>query len=124
MPGEVEVLDLGGLGLPAHSAEDVEVEVHLLRSHPADIEGDGRTVEVGGGLQVIVDDGRGEGEDLEVLLGPPGSRPGEALIEIALERVHGPGGEEDREPTVGDLGCQRHVLGPFGTHDDRDVLAQ
>src|SRR5699024_7801257 len=33
---EVQVLDRAGLGLVAHPGEDVGVEVHLARAHPAD----------------------------------------------------------------------------------------
>ncbi len=35
---EIELLDLGGLGLVAHPGEDVEVEVHRLGTHAPDVE--------------------------------------------------------------------------------------
>ena len=124
MASEIEVLDLGGLGLPAHPAEHVEVEVGLFGSHPSDIEGYCRSVQVGGHLKVVVDDRRCECEDFEVFLGSPSTGPSEALVEVALERLHGPRGEEDREPPVGDLGREGDVLRSLGTHDDRDLGAQ
>ena len=39
-------------------------------------------------------------------------------------RTSWPGGEEDGEPAVGDLGGQGDVLGSLGPQDDRDVGAQ
>ena len=56
---------LGGL-LVAHAGEDVEVEVHLLGAHAANVEREIRTEAVRRRLGVVAEHGRGEGQHLEV----------------------------------------------------------
>ena len=102
-PVEVRVLDLVGRLLVTHAGKDVEVEVHLLGPHAADVEGEVRPEPVRRRLRVVVDHGGGEGQHLEVLGAPAGAGPGEALVERRLEGGHRLGGEEDGEPAVGDL---------------------
>ena len=79
---------------------------------------------VGGALDVVGHDRGGEGEHLEVLGRVAGARAGESLVEVRLVGVDGAGGEEDREPSVGDLGGEGDVLRALGAHDDRDLLAE
>ena len=83
-----------------------------------------RPIVVGGPLDVVVDEGRGEGDDLEVVGAVTGPRPGEPFGQRRLEGLDRVGGEEDGEPTVGDLGGQGDVLRSLGSQDDRDLLAQ
>ena len=53
--------------LESHADEHVEVEVHLLGAHPADVEGEHGPVQVGGLLDVVVHHDGAEGDHLEVL---------------------------------------------------------
>ena len=91
---------------------------------PADVEGQRRPHQVGGPLDVIVDDGGSEGDDLEVVGPVTGTRPGEPLGQGRLEGLDGVGREEDGEPAVGDLRRQGHILRSLRPHDDGDLRSQ
>ena len=119
--GEVQLLDLGGLGFVPHAGVHVEVEVHRLGPHATDVQGDRRSHHVGRPLDVVVDDGRGEGDDFEVVGGVASSGTSEPLGQCRLERLDRIGGEEDGEPPVCDLGGQGHVLRSLRPQDDRDL---
>ena len=109
---EVGILDLVGRLLVAHAGEDVEVEVHLLGPHAADVQGEVGTEAVRRRLDVVRDDGGRERQDLEVRGAAPGPGAGEPLVEGRLEGRHRPGGEEDGELAVGDLGGEGDVFRP------------
>ena len=85
LPGEVEVLDLAGLGLVAHAPEHVGVEVHLARTHAADVEREHRPQQVGRLLDVVVDDHRHRRRDLEVV-DARDARPGRAKPSASASR--------------------------------------
>ena len=117
---EVEVLDLLGLLLEPVPRDERVVEVLLARAHAADVERDERPDGVARGVLVVGDehvDARGDAKSSS-------ERPGalRALLEQRLELLHVLGGEEHRDPAVGDLAGELHVVRPDRREVDRDLV--
>ena len=86
LAAQVEVGDLVDLVVVAHPARDVGVEVAVARTHPAEVQGVHRAQHVGRALDVVVDDDRDGGGDLEVVERAPRAVAGEALGQrVAVE---------------------------------------
>ena len=119
---EVEVLDLGGLGLVAVAAHQVVVEVATLRPHAADVEGHhgaghlARPARASSPMATTPPAAISRGPSVGVALLGTGGEVG------APHLVRPFGHEEDRQPTVGLLGGHGHVLGTQRGHPDRDPV--
>ena len=116
LPGEVEVLDLAGGVLVSVPAGEVVVEVLPARAHPADVQRVVRLQELAARLDVVDEDGRRGGGDVEPL-----ARVRDHVAERVARLLRRP---EDREPAVGDLECLRDRLGTHHREVDRDVRAE
>src|SRR5436190_21591739 len=113
---EIELLDPVGLGLPAVPADERVVEVLPLRAHSADVERDVRLQRVAKRRDVVAHEDAHSRRDLEALPRAPDARP--------ERRVEALGIDEDREPAVRDLGCERNVPGADRREVDRHLGAQ
>src|SRR5207253_7406441 len=104
--------------------EDVEVEVATARAHPADVQRQEGTHQVGAGIDVVTGDQWNVTGDLEVRGTAPRPRPGEALgqrlavVRVVTWRV------EEGKPAVGDLGGERNVAWTLRGEDHGQVGAQ
>ncbi len=122
---EVEVLDLLGRGFEAVAAREVVVEVLAARAHAADVQRDHRPDEVRELFRIVADDHGDRRRDVEAVEALAAARAREAGIERVAERLlDAVRREEDRQPTVGDLGRELHVLRADGREVDRDVGAR
>jgi len=74
-----EIAHPGGDLLVAHTHKCVVVEVAPARAHPSDEAGEETAKTAGGCLDVVIDDERNGGDDLEVRLRGPRARPGRPL---------------------------------------------
>ena len=94
----------------------------LARAHPAEVEGVHRAEQVRRLLDVVVDDERDRGGDLELVGLPPA--PGKSLLQArTVELGVVVGGVVERQPAVPDLGGQGDVLGTLGGDVDRNAVA-
>src|SRR5262249_52621526 len=99
------------------------VEVDRARAHAADVEREQRLEKVAGRRDVVCDEYRHERRDVETVRTAPAGL--EAALETravnvaaALRR------EEDRQPAVGDLRCERDVGGADGSEVHRNLGAE
>src|SRR2546430_3517419 len=120
--GQVQLLYLvGGLGVP-HPDGELVVEVLVPAAHPAHVQGGVPAHQLGAGGHVLAHHHRYGGHDVEAVErrggpGPAGGDRGELLGGVL-------GGEEHRQPAVGQLPGQLQVPGADGGEVGRDPLAR
>ena len=99
------------------------MEVHLLSTHTTDVERNGWTQFVVGLVHIFVNRHIGHRQDFEVVGVATRGRSGEPFIQMLGVHLFVTRCVKDRKPTVGNFGCQRHILWTFGTDEYRQVNA-